>query len=266
MKIISIFFVLLSIGIQLHSAGNGISSCIYSKSERRVTFECSGYVDERLFYPSFNHFCGDQVALNAFNKDEIKAIAFQNCELHELPREMFEEYNKVQVLNISNLGLKWLYLEEARSVIKIFASHNQLKMIPEQLGRIEQIDLSHNEIDEIKSKVNSSSCNRVTMLDLSFNNINEVNVDTFNLFCELQHLNLSYNRIKEIQPGTFSQLTKLKTLDLSNNYIQFSYNDIHLQNTVQLTVTIAKGNQQQRSKELNKSNHSRLRIDNIEKN
>lgn len=257
--------VLFTIIIRSNAAPNEISSCEYSKREHRVTFVCLGYNDERLFYPSSNHFCGDRREINAFNKDKVKAIAFQNCELHQIPRELFEEYNGVQVLNASSLGLKWLYLEEARSIIKLFAPHNRLKMIPEHLGKVIEIDLSHNEIDEIGSKVHSS-CNKVKIMDLSFNNIDEVKASTFDVFCELQNLNLSYNRIKEIQPTTFSQLKRLKKLDLSNNDIHFSYDSIILHDSVQLTVTIDKRTKQLRSKDVINADQPLLEIDRNKKN
>lgn len=246
MRFPSILCILAFILNECDSVKYVISSCIYSNNDNIVTFICSDHKNERPFHSVTTYHC-DQ---GDFNKSDIKKVAFHNCELQHLPRELYEEYSGIQVLNITNLGLKWLYLEEAHSLVKLLASHNKLRTIPEYLGEIEEADLSYNEIDAIVSedfKVSGfhlesekieqnlvtykslkyfTNDNKVKILNLSYNNFINLHVGIFTEFKELQHLNLSYNRIKGIEPLTLAYQIKLQTLDLSYNMLISLSNNI----------------------------------------
>lgn len=247
MKSTLISLILAIILIECDCAKNAISSCIYTHKKNIVTFICSEYENERLFYASTLHRCDKGDIDVVFDKADIKTVHFYNCELKHLPRELYEEYDRIQVLNISHLGLKWLYLEEARRLIKLFASHNNLRMIPEQLGEIKEIDLSYNEIDGSATTYDSfdfshknglpkrkqnedrkhfSSGNKVKILNLSYNRFSELSAEMFGKFKELRHLNLSHNQILKIEPKALMNQKKLQTLDLSCNMEMVISNNI----------------------------------------
>ncbi|XP_055301814.1 leucine-rich repeat-containing protein 15-like [Sitodiplosis mosellana] len=233
MRSTSIPLILAVIWIGCDCAKNAINSCIYSSGKNVVTFICSDYKNERLFHASTTHRCDEGDVDLEFNKANIKTVDFHNCELQHIPRELYEEYGGIQVLNISHLGLKWLYLEEARRLVKLFASHNKLRMIPEHLGGIKVIDLSHNEIDDNASDISEFSrknlfleSNKVFQLNLSYNQFSKLSAGIFGKFKNLRHLNMSHNRITKIEPKTLMHQTKLESLVLSYNLLITISNNI----------------------------------------
>lgn len=244
MKNSFILFIFTIISIRCDPVKYTISSCTYSKDHNLVTFRCSSYKNDRIFQANTMYHCDNEEVV--FKKATIKKVAFHDCELQHIPRELYVEYGEIQVLNISNLGLRWLYLEEARKVVKLFASHNKLRMIPKYMGKIEEIDLSYNEIDgttleesrvseffgdksvtkERRKQRHFPSLNKVKTLNLSYNNFRKLNGEIFENFRELRYLNLSYNQIKKIKPMTLMHQRKLRTLDLSNNMLVSLSNNI----------------------------------------
>lgn len=245
MKLTLISLILAIILIGCDCAKNAISSCIYTHKKNVVTFICSEFENERLFHASTTHRCDKGDIDVVFHKADIKTVNFFNCELQHLARELYEEYDRIQVLDVSYLGLKWLYLEEARRLIKLFAKHNKLKMIPERLGGIKEIDLSYNEIDgsssdafrfshenllpNRKQNVDRKAIldgNKVKTLNLSYNRFNELSAGIFGKFKELLHLNLSHNQISSIKPKALMHQKKLQTLDLSCNMLMVISNNI----------------------------------------
>lgn len=181
-----------------------------------------------------------------FYKSAIGSITFEACELREMPQNIFDIYNNVQIMNISHLNIDKLpqkFFNGAKNLSKFFATNNRLVEIPSfwfhKSNKLTDVDFSFNKIKEIDDltffgdlnleKVNLSHnqltvLNRklledhvhLTHLDVSSNQIAEIKSNTFQSLRNLMHLDVSSNPIKSIDNATFLTLVKLQHLNLSH--------------------------------------------------
>ena len=129
-----------------------------------------------------------------------------------------------------------IYLEKLHNLENINLSNNEIKEIKglEKLKNLKNLDLSNNEINEI---IGIESLNNLVSLDLSNNSINKIrgldnlidltslNLSSNQIFeinnleslVNLEMLDISDNKIKEI--SGFEELNKLQILKISNNFI-----------------------------------------------
>lgn len=196
-----------------------------------LSFICTEKPTEHNLFKRFyrgicrNYFnCND--CKNGFFKFMIGTIVFDNCTLKEIPTDLFVLYEKVQSFNMTNLGVESLQanqFNEATSLTKLLASHNQIAEIPANLfnqsNSLTEIDFSFNKITKIDPDAFATK-NRLINFNLSFNNISELSVNTFQKLVELRYLQLSHNQIQEIPSLLFYKTDKLLEIDLSCNQIR----------------------------------------------
>ena len=135
------------------------------------------------------------------------------------------------------------YLSRARTII---ASNNLIQSFPLNIcefnANLVSLDLSFNELTDIKYSYFSCNLNYLKTLRLDNNNITFIENNSFLNMISLQTLNLQNNQIKEIVPSIFSSLRSLQYIYLSGNlltsmelwptyissvmYIDLSYNQI----------------------------------------
>lgn len=170
------------------------------------------------------YYCND--CTNGFFKFMIGTIVFENCDLTQIPSDLFVLYEKVHTFNMSNLGVESLQaskFNEAISLTNLLASHNKITEIPANLfnqsNNLTEADFSFNKINKIDPDAFSAE-NHLTNFNLSFNNISELSVQTFQKLAELKQLVLSNNQITEIPSLLFYKTDKLIEIDLSCNKIR----------------------------------------------
>ncbi|XP_050085769.1 uncharacterized protein LOC126571361 [Anopheles aquasalis] len=101
-------------------------------------------------------------------------------------------------------------------------TNQRLPDVPRDLSNELQIlDLSHNQIDELRSLtfVGAHQMN-LQKLYLHNNAMKRVDRDAFRNLTILIELDLANNNLTELQPGTFDDLTKLRVILLNNNQIE----------------------------------------------
>ncbi|XP_046809000.1 toll-like receptor 3 [Lucilia cuprina] len=101
----------------------------------------------------------------------------------------------------------------------IKCSNAGLKEIPRDIPTTAAIiDLSHNEIQEIK-KTDFAHRSKLQEINLNYNHIEKLEQEVFVDLPRLQRLKLSNNYLTSIHPDTFTGASDLSLLDLSNNSI-----------------------------------------------
>lgn len=176
-------------------------------------------------------FTGDRTAICKkndyhFYKIAIGSVSFQDCELHEIEKNIFDIYYNVHSLNISHLNIDSLphkFFKEAKNLVKLFATHNRLSEIPpfwfHNLKNLTEVNFSFNEIKEINDLAFFGDLN-LKKVNLSNNQLTILNRKLFEDHSHLTHLDVSSNRITEVISNLFQGLRNLVHLDLSNNPIE----------------------------------------------
>ncbi|EDS27440.1 leucine-rich repeat-containing G-protein coupled receptor 4 [Culex quinquefasciatus] len=170
----------------------------------------------------------DDLAIDAFHG--LSNLLYLNMSGNEhvlqVTRTMIYPLNKLQVLDVSNCGLKGIQPDlfhnntELRIVL---LSHNHLKMVDENtfmsLNNLFNVDLSQNEITTIKPRSFINTVNLRT-LNLRGNKLTDFKADIFNSETAMETLDLSDNEISTFAPSTFKIHPRLRKIILAKNKIE----------------------------------------------
>ncbi|GFO33464.1 toll-like receptor m [Plakobranchus ocellatus] len=133
--------------------------------------------------------------------------------------------NPISHLNISEISeytdLLSFELTGERKLVQVYKDS-----VPQGGSNLQQLDLSGNEISEVKDTSFKFLFSLVN-LNLAKNSLQRINNMTFQGLVNLRTLDLSQNAIFHIDVGAFDCLTKLKTLNLSHN-TRFTYTYNHM--------------------------------------
>lgn len=181
--------------------------------------------------------------------ENVTHIRFENSEVGEIPKIIFERFPNLQVLDLKFCALKRfrkVSLENAHNLTEIDLSYNKLKRLEEGLfgvcEKLVTLNLFRNDIVEVNEKafaglrfleklvLSSNEIRRLKMnifrelpslteLDLKKNRIEDLG-DVFQNLTQLEIIELSFNKIKELSTTTFLGVESLEILDLSNNRIE----------------------------------------------
>lgn len=174
-------------------------------------------------------------------------VDFQDCEMTQIPSDLFKIYYKIHTFDMSSLGVQSFQVDTfsgAKELIKLNASHNEITEIPSFLFHknvelreidfsfnkikviddyalagdfnLEKLNFSHNQIASFDKGILESHPN-LKILNLSYNQIRILKVDTFERLGNLLHLDLSNNFIRKLETNTFENLVKIQSLNLSHN-------------------------------------------------
>lgn len=232
--IIASFFTLTISDIVSSVKYKNIGDCyyyddIYGKSN--LTLICVREIRETtLFKPYDTTVCLNQNQCNdcadGFFKFMIGRITFENCDLQQIPTDMFKVYDNVRIFNISDLGIDTLqpdHFIDAIHLTTLNASFNKIDEIVADLFAhsldILHVDFSFNVIKNLHPHAFGVG-NHLKTLNLSHNNLSELSVETFQKLTELTHLQLSHNQIAELPSFLFHKNDKLIEVDLSQNKIE----------------------------------------------
>lgn len=202
------------------------------------------------------------------NPEDVTLIRFENSEVGEIPKIIFERFVNLQVLDLKFCALKRfrkMTLEHAYNLTEIDLSYNKLKRLEPELfsvckklislnlfrnniievnenafsglNYLEKLVLSSNEIRRLKINV-FKHVPALTELDLKKNRIEDIGSALQNL-TQLEILELSFNKIKQLNVDTFLNIKYLEILDLSNNRIEFIDIDVFATNLHLKAVNLA---------------------------
>lgn len=200
--------------------------------ESELVFICTELKYKTNFFEQYSkvvcrnqYLCHDDCE-DGFYRFMVGTIRFKNCELHEIPMDLFTVYDDVHEFDMSCLGIRTLQsnsFNEAKYLSRLNASRNQITDIPANLfnqsEKIINLDLSFNQITHFDTETFPDE-NKLEILNLSGNNISKLSVHTFRKLINLKHLRLSKNRIAEIPSFLFNKTGNLIEIDLSYNQIQ----------------------------------------------
>lgn len=207
---------------QSHSADCSSTSLYNGDVIYPIHLNCKdfNYNDRVLFIPKHG-----PVNLNT---DEVLNIVISL----DLTSNTFSEFPTLRrmmnlvTLNLSQNSLntaKLSNMKELPSLKEIDLSHNTISYIQKldyeyPLGKLENINLSDNYLEEIPDAIFESFSN-LTNLDISYNIINTLSPFTFEGIKKLAYLNISHNKLSDINASLF-RFSELLTLDLSSNKLK----------------------------------------------
>ena len=135
------------------------------------------------------------------NFTSIKRINFVDCYFVKIPKEIFEIYPNVEVIDAS------------------YASLESLDFL-EGINKIQMINASENHIKIIDPRINERSVSDLETLDFSHNRISTIIPHTFEGSYKLKHLNLSHNQLTIIDSKLLTSIKNLEVLNLDHNQIK----------------------------------------------
>lgn len=144
---------------------------------------------------------------NAF--DGVENLMYLNLSnnhhLAPMPVTLISKLNRLQVFDLSNVGLRNIQPE-------LFARTQNLKTIY----------LRHNKISELTESTFSNMRN-LTTVDLSFNNIMTIKPGTFINAMNIRVLSLKGNQLSAFKGEIFNTGTGLEELDISDNQLSYLF-------------------------------------------
>lgn len=238
MKLIVVLFAVVGLVISIGPTTNKyIGKCYFANvtdadaeftlDGERVTFECvsntQDQIDDYFNTKSSNIECHS--AEKSVSKTRIVQINFTNCAMLTIRNYIFENFNNLNILDASGLGLQTLQNEVFNVdsfLTKLNVSHNNITEVSSNLfihaKKLLELDISFNKIKRIDSQAFAGNL-RIQSLNLSHNSITHLHKELFDNLSRLQNLTISHNNIEDLEGQTFNNLTNLEFLDLSHNPI-----------------------------------------------
>jgi hypothetical protein len=140
-----------------------------------------------------------------------------NCGLTELPREVFEHFETLEVLNLTGNALSSLP-EDLPRLYKLrilFCSSNQFTTFPEVVGECSSLQMVGFKSNQIEHVPDIPFPEELRWLILTDNRIKTL-PDSLGQCTQMQKLMLSGNRLRSL-PESFAQFTNLELLRLAAN-------------------------------------------------
>ncbi|KAG5671694.1 hypothetical protein PVAND_001879 [Polypedilum vanderplanki] len=150
-----------------------------------------------------------------------------NNHLAPVPVELIQPLTKLQIFDVSNVGLKSVFPEmfsHNPNLRAIYLKNNKIQELPEgtfnNMRNLTVIDLSYNKILTIKPATFINVMN-LKELSLKGNQLNAFKGEIFNTGTSLEELDISENQLGYLSPTSFRIHPRLRKLVASNN--KFGY-------------------------------------------
>ncbi|GJQ82059.1 hypothetical protein Trydic_g6932 [Trypoxylus dichotomus] len=155
----------------------------------------------------------------------LKKISLKGNQLQSFKGEFFNTGTGLEVIDISNNQLSYLYTSSFRihpRLRELKASSNQFTFFPAELIAelqfLEYIDLSNNGLKAVE-ELDFARLPRLRSLMLSKNQVDSISEMAFHNSTQLQIIDLSYNRLDRLGERTFEGLIRLQHLNLEGNQL-----------------------------------------------
>ncbi|TNN44924.1 Malignant fibrous histiocytoma-amplified sequence 1 [Liparis tanakae] len=149
---------------------------------------------------------------------EVEALNLGNNSLQELPDGLGSSLNNLRVLVLRRnkfSSVPRVVLELVR-LVELDMSHNGLRGLPEELGRLpalKKLCVSHNKIQSLPAQI--GALQSLEELDLSFNELHLLPA-SFSGLAKLRTLDVDHNKLNRFPPEILA-LGELEELDCSGN-------------------------------------------------
>lgn len=195
--------------------------CVENQTEKKDIFTSTERIS-CLNSPSLGWLYGNV----GFPKNDIESIYFEDCDLQQIPSDIFGDYQNVQTFHMYDLRVKTLHSSDfngATKLQKVFAQNNEISEIPANLFKdsksIVEVNFSNNKIQTIDGDV-FATAEQLTFLDLSYNKLTNLSVKIFQNLINLKRLLFSHNQIEEIPSFLFHKTVQLVEINFSFNKIK----------------------------------------------
>ncbi|RNA09439.1 insulin-like growth factor-binding complex acid labile subunit isoform X8 [Brachionus plicatilis] len=196
------------IPIQSHSFENLMALKVLQMSNNQI-------------YELKNYFLAKVLESDAFfGMKNLVLLFLNNNEIKILQKNTFSSLNQLMLLDLGENNIRTLEkgsFNDLNSLRNLKLSQNFLETIPDEILRLETLNLLNNKIVSID---NGSFTDKLQYLDLSFNSIIKLN---FDLPSNLRDLNLESNQIEYVsnpielfEPEALINNTRMECLNLSN--------------------------------------------------
>lgn len=220
---VHILFIIIVNATEPFDTNGYISEC-HLINQTHLTFICEkDFRQTNFFDASVLSECSNG---DAFEKDRILEINFENCSMSSIGKPVFEVYKSMKIFNVSHAGLGALQKElfrEAKKLTKLNASYNNIVELSSFMFvnavNLSEADFSFNSIHRVDTFAFAGD-SKMETLNFSHNKIAVLQKQLFGYLPKLEHLNLSHNAITNLDELIFDNLTNLLTLDLSFNNIE----------------------------------------------
>ncbi|WP_418122910.1 leucine-rich repeat-containing protein kinase family protein [Variovorax sp. 160MFSha2.1] len=140
-----------------------------------------------------------------------------SCGLTELPREVFDLADSLEVLNLSGNALETLPddLHRLRRLRVLFCSDNRFTTLPESIGRCNGLDIVGFKANRIRTVPANALPPSLRWLILTDNEIEEL-PDSLGACTRMQKLMLAGNRLRTL-PDSMARFEQLELLRISAN-------------------------------------------------
>lgn len=193
----------------------------------------------RAFWGRYDDIVDDFTSSNDYepfeNLQNIKSLDISVNGIHELHRNFFCDFHKLNFLNIStNQIYNLTNFQFSSTPIKncvfsmsyLILTSNQLNFLPfsffSNFVNLKVLRLNRNSISFIENFV-FSNLKQLDMLDLSENKIQSIQPELFDNLQNLRTLNLEKNSMKILPPELLANLKKLELLNLSSNFLSSNW-------------------------------------------
>lgn len=132
----------------------------------------------------------------------VVKVRFEESLLYSIPKQLFQKFNKIEILDIHNQNIEKIDLGFEHAV------------------SLKRLDLSKNKIKELNA-TEFEGANNLKEIKLFDNEISIVNKNAFKNLNKLEILYLFNNKIKNLDKITFEHVKKLRILNLGGNELEF---------------------------------------------
>lgn len=152
----------------------------------------------------------------------IENNAFERLSLDwfsNLPRirEIHATHNNFSYFDCSSSNISKLTLTEESLIVEKSTKWGQSFFISLFWDKVDQLNVSHNALDEFSVPLASRGSFAVQELNLDHNRLKMIGTRAFSAMKNLFYLDLSHNRIESISRDAFKGLHKLHTLKINDN-------------------------------------------------
>lgn len=155
----------------------------------------------------------------------ITYVEFKQCQTPEIPRQLFQKFEKLESLKMENSGVEELHrftFEHAKNLITLNLARNNVTKLEKGTftgaGSLTSIDLSGNNIEEIDEKAFIELPNLKTLI-LSSNKITSISDKTFDFIKNLRKVSLDNNELEQLSGKIFLGNQQIQEIDLNGNKI-----------------------------------------------